>query len=379
VSKRSHHLTAEPTIVFGLGGVVFGALRARPSGRSAGGTFGNRFPAIALSGLEGARRFSPEARLLMRTISRKISTAAFAALVGSLLVAGVGCGKKDAGAGSAPTGSSSAAASEPSLLGKLKEAVGSEITITRKPTTVGEKRSVDHTTDLTMNLAFGPKKIEFSEQEVSKRSEEVLALDGDTVTKVKVSYQTRKKTKTDNGRTGAPDKTKLDGRVVIVESVKGKVVITAEDGKPLDAPSKAAVAKDYKRFGKPDKTAQALPTRALKVGEEVKELTDALTTEMKEDMDGEKQGMVAENAKVVLEKADNGVATFHLSMTLRMTKGILKGTIPLAGSFVVRASDGALLKTDNAGPINLDITEADKKKGVSGTGTVKTVTEYTYP
>jgi hypothetical protein len=29
--------------------------------------------------------------------------------------------------------------------------------------------------------------------------------------------------------------------------------------------------------------------------------------------------------------------------------------------------------------LNLDVTEADKKKGLSGTGTVKTVTEYTYP
>jgi hypothetical protein len=314
----------------------------------------------------------------MRIVSRKLPVAATAALVGLLAIAGVGCGKKDSPSGTAASGSA-AAASEPSLLGKLKEAVGSEITITRQPPKVGDKRTVDHTTNVTMNLAFGPKKIDFSEDETSKRTEEVMALDGETITKMKVGYQSRKKTKTDNGRTGAPDKTKLDGRVVIVEYVKGKVVITAEDGPPLDAASKKAVEKDYKRFGKPDKAAAALPTRPLKVGDEVKELTDALTTEMKEDMDGEKQGMVAENAKVVLEKADNGVATFKLTMTLRMTKGILKGTIPLTGSFVVRASDGSLLKSDNAGPLNLDVTEADKKKGLSGTGTVKTVTEYTYP
>lgn len=315
----------------------------------------------------------------MISIARRLPSVTTAALVGLFLVTTAGCGKKDAGTGAAPTGSSSAAASEPSLLGKLKEAVGSEITITKKAPKVGDKRSVDHSTDLTMNLAFGPKKIEFSEQEISKRAEEILALDGETITKERVTYQARKKTKSDNGRTGAPDKTKLDGRVVIVEYVKGKTVVTADDGKPLDGPSKAAVEKDFKRFGKPDKASAALPTRALKVGDEVKELTDALTAEMKEDMDGDKQGMVAEDAKVVLEKADNGIATFKLTMTLRMTKGILKGAIPLTGSFVVRASDGVLLETNNAGPMNLDISEADKKKGVSGSGTVKTATTYTYP
>lgn len=302
----------------------------------------------------------------------------------SLSVAVAACGKKDDGpkpAGPASASASAPAASAPKaeegVFGKLKQAMGGEVTITRKPPKVGSKRKLDHTSNLTLDITYGPKKIGVLEDEVNKRTEETLAVAGDVVTKAKVTYEQRTKTKAQDGRTGAPDKNVLAGKTFVVEAKDGKVLVTNEDGKPVDAASKAAVEKDYKRFGKPNAVVAAFPTRALKVGEEVKELSAAIVEDLKDDMDAEKAGLTVESPKVVLDRKEGDNAVFVLTMTMRMAKGPLKGNIPVTGSVTVRASDGFLLRSETNGPINLDISEAEKAKGVSGGGSVKRVDVYT--
>jgi hypothetical protein len=299
-----------------------------------------------------------------------------------------GCGKKDGGsvagekgAAGASAVSSAAASAKPDdggMLGKLKQAVASDVTITRKPRKVGEKRKVDHTTSMNLKIKLGPKEIAVNEDEINKRTEEVLALTGDVVSKVKVTYEQRTKTKNEDGRTGAPDKNVLAGKTFIVEHKDAKLLVTTEDGKAVDAASKSAVEKDFKKLGKPDVVNAALPTRPLKVGEEVKELSAAVSEEMKENMDAEKAGLSIESPKVVLDRQDGDGAVFSLTMLMRISKGPLKGTIPVTGSVTVRTRDGAMLRSDTAGPINLDISEADKKRGVSGGGNVKSADTYTY-
>ena len=302
----------------------------------------------------------------------------------SFAVLAVACGKKDETSKTPPATSASGAAAtsaapkaEEGVFGKLKQAVGGEITITRKPPKVGAKRKIEHTSNLTLDIALGPKKIGVLEDEVNKRTEEVLAVTGDIVTKAKVTYKQRTKTKAQDGRTGAPEKNVLAGKSFVVEIKDGKVVVTTDEGKPLDAASKSAVEKDYKRFGKPNAVAAALPTRALRVGEEVKELSAAVVEDLKDDMDAEKTGLTIESPKVVLDRKEGENAVFVITMTMRMAKGPLKGTIPVIGRIIVRANDGFLLRSETAGPINLDISEVDKQKGVSGAGTVKRLDVFT--
>lgn len=306
----------------------------------------------------------------------------FVALSFAVLV--VGCGKKDEG--DKPKGSTSASAAaatasapkaEEGVFGKLKQAVGGEITITRKPPKVGAKRKIEHTSNLTLDVTFGPKKIGVLEDEVNKRTEEALAVTGDLVTKAKVTYEQRTKTKNQDGRSGAPEKNTLGGKSFIVELKDGKLLVTNEDGKPVDAASKAAVEKDYKRFGKPNAVAAAVPTRALKVGEEVKELSAAVAEDIRDDMDAEKAGLTIDTPKVVLDRKEGDNAVFVITMTMRMAKGPLKGNIPVTGAVTVRGADGFLLRSETSGPINLDIAEADKAKGVTGSGSVKRVDVYT--
>lgn len=317
----------------------------------------------------------------MPTLERSSKLTIFAV---SLCVVVAGCGKKDdapkpGGSPSASAGgpAGSAPKAEEGVFGKLKQAVSGEVTITRKPPKVGSKRKVEHTSNLTLDITYGPKKIGVLEDEVNKRTEEVLGVTGDLVTKAKVTYEQRTKTKNQDGRTGAPDKNVLAGKTFIVEHKDGKVLVTNEDGKPVDAASKAAVEKDYKRFGKPNAVSAAVPTRPLKIGEEVKELSAAIVEDLKEDMDAEKAGLTVEAPKVVLDRKDGDNAVFVITMTMKMAKGPLKGSIPLVGGVTVRASDGFLVRSETNGPINLDISEADKAKGVSGAGSVKRTDVFT--
>lgn len=306
----------------------------------------------------------------------------------SFAVLAVACGKKDPGDSPKGSASGSAAAAtsaapkaepkaEPGVLGKLTQAMGGEITIARKKPVVGAKRKIEHTSNLTLDVSLGPKKIGVLEDEINKRTEEVLAVTGDLVTKAKVVYEQRTKTKNQDGRTGAPDKNVLAGKSFIVELKDGKLLVTNEEGKPVDAASKAAVEKDYKRFGKPNAVSAAVPTRALKVGEEVKELSAAIVDDIKEDMDAEKAGLTIDAPKVVLDRKEGDNAVFVITMTMRMAKGPLKGSIPITGGVTVRSTDGFLLRSETSGPINLDISEADKAKGVTGAGRVKRVDVYT--
>ena len=274
----------------------------------------------------------------------------------------VGCGKKDeaekpkgAPSVSTPTAAAAAPKSETGVLGKLKQAVGGELTIARKPPKVGDKQKVEHSSNLTLNIAVGPKKIGVLEDEVNKRTEEVLAVTGDVVTKAKVAYEQRTKTKAQDGRTGAPQKDILAGKAFLVEFKGGKVLVTSEDGKPVDAASRASVEKDYKRFGKPNAVSAAVPTRALKIGEEVKELSAAIAEDIKDDMDAEKAGLTIDAPKVVLDRKEGDDAVFVITMTMRMAKGPLKGNIPVSGSVTVRTTDGFLRRSETNGPINLEI------------------------
>ena len=314
---------------------------------------------------------------MLRPMLARTRALVFAAVSLSLFVAG--CGKKD-GAGGGPSASTSAspAKADEGLLGSLKKAVSSDVTIAKVPRKAGDKRKVAHTSSFRIDLKIGAKSESFGETEDYLYTEEVLGVTGDAVTKLKVSYGQHKRATQNGAKPPVEGKDILAGKSFLLESVNGKTVITKDDGKPADAASKAAVQRDYKRFGQADGVGAAVPTRALKPGEEVKELGDALGKRMGESMDGDKQGMTAEAPKVVLEKQEGDNAHFTISLTLRIAKGPLKGTIPLTGAMDIRTKDGAPSKLEVKGPIQLEADEKAKKMGVSGGGEVKTSDVYTY-
>lgn len=310
----------------------------------------------------------------------RISTLSVLAL--SIVCAAAGCGKKDGSSegAPAPSGVASAQAESKGVLDKLKDAVSTEVSITRKPPTVGEKRKISQEGDMNMNLKMGPKDMAISEKEVTRRSEEVLAIDGENVSKMKVAYEVHSRSSSEGTKTRQTPDT-LAGKTFIVEMVKGKVNVTTEDGKPVAGPAKLTLLKEFKQFGKQDKAEAALPKRPLKVGEEVPEMGAALGEAFKESMDADgRSGITLDPIKVVLKRKEGELVVFEATSTARAAKGMMKGLVmPLKVETFVRPGNGRIEKNIVDATMGLSPEEQAKNKNMTLSGTLKQTSSASYP
>jgi hypothetical protein len=284
-----------------------------------------------------------------------------------------GCGKKkddDGQPGAAASAAASAVATEAPDTGVL---------IQRKPPQVGARRVVEESGELNMQLKMGARDMAITEKESNRRTEEVLAVEGDQITKLKVTYEAHTKESTEGGRTRkTPDL--LSGKTFLVEVVKGKVNVTTGEGKPVIGPAKKTVSDEFKDLGKPDKVEAALPSRPLKPGDELPELGAALGEQMRSAMEDGRSGIAVDPPKVTFKRRDGELAVFDLSTILRSTKGMMKGVmITMTGELSVRIADGHPAKMSADGTLGLTPEEQAKSKGMTLTGTLKRVQTSTYP
>lgn len=293
------------------------------------------------------------------------------ALVSCLLA--VGCGKKaeegaGAGAGAAGAAPSASAAAEV----KGKEAASAEVTLQIKAPAVGAKRKVEESNEMTMQLKMGPKDLSIVEKETVRRVEEVLAVTGNLVTKMKVTYEENSKESTEGTKTKKKPDT-LAGKTFIVEAVQGKVNVTTGEGKPVMGPAKLTLLKEFKQFGQQDKVEAALPKRPLKIGEELPELGAALGEQLKASMDDDgRSGTTVDPPKVTLKRKEGDLAVFGMTAVARSTKGMMKGLVVTTnGEIFVRIADGQTTKMTADGTMGLTPEEQAKSKGVTLTGTLK--------
>lgn len=307
----------------------------------------------------------------------KISLLALSLLVACNLA---GCGKKEGGDASPAASASAAPAEEKGVLGKLKDAVSSEVTITKKPVAVGAKRKIEETGSVDLKMKMGAREMTLLEKEVTKRTEEVLAVEGNIITKLKVSYEAHTKEVTDSGKSRTVPDT-LAGKEFIIESVKGKVNVTSGDGKPAAGPAKLAVLKEFKQFGKEDKFETGIPSRPLKVGDEVPELGAPMTEQLQKAIDEDaRSGMTVDPPKTVLKSKEGDLAVFEVTTTARSTRGMMKGlVIPLTVSVAVRTSDGRVARSTVDGTMGLSPEEKAKNKNLTLDGVLKKTQTATYP
>lgn len=288
------------------------------------------------------------------------------ALVFCLLAAG--CGKKaEEGAGAAGAAPSASAAQ-----GEVKEAASSEVTLQIKAPAVGAKRKVEESNVLTMQIKMGPKDMSIVEKETVRQIEEVLAVTGNLVTKMKVTYEENSEESTEGTKTKKKPDT-LAGKTFIVEAVQGKVNVTTGEGKPVMGPAKLTLLKKFKNFGQQDKIEAALPKRPLKIGEELPELGAALGEQLKASMDDDgRSGMTVDPPKVTLKRKEGDLAVFGMTAVARSTKGMMKGlVVNTNGEIFVRIADGQTTKMTADGTLGLTPEEQAKSKGMTLTGALK--------
>lgn len=284
-----------------------------------------------------------------------------------------GCGKKEGTDKEAPAASGAAsgsAAPAAGMLDRIKEAVSNEITVQIKPPVVGSKRKVEGTTTTTMQLKMKNREMSFSEKTTSRRTEEVLAVDGTTVTRLKVSYEVNSKETTEANKVRTkPDL--LAGKTFILEFAAGKVAVSSEDKKPVAGPAKLALLKEFKTFGQPDKVEAALNGKKLKVGEPVTGLDAELSEQLKNTVDDPRSGLVVDTPRMTLKRKDGDFAVFEVKASARATKGMMKGVvIDTTSEVYVHLTDNRSSKTTTSGTMVLTPDEQAKNKDLSLSGTI---------
>ena len=291
------------------------------------------------------------------------------------LTSQIGCKKLlQAAADAGPSAATSAA--------EAKQSTPAEIgtKFTKKPPSVGEKRSSDVTSNVKMKIKAGGQELKLDETETQKKDEEVLEVSGDTITKLKVTYTEDDKTSTGVTGKAKTTKTPINGKTYILAMKDGKVVVTTDKDKPAPKNEEKAVVKDYSSFGKPDPFTAAIPTRALKDGEELPELASAIKDEMlsNQKSDSAKDSITIDTAKVSFKGKDGDVGTFDVAMNVTAGDPNMKMAMPLTGKMSLRTSDAAPTALDLSGPVNLVLSDKDKASGVTGDGTFSVKMAYTY-
>lgn len=152
-----------------------------------------------------------------------------------VVAAAHGC-KKDAPA-EAPKPAAPAAAPAPA---PAAAAPAAELTFSLVPPKVGEKFANGSTfkMDLEVNAQAGKDKIRstMSSTETSAYTVEYLAVDGDSVTKGKISYQDKKTVDVEDGKAKEGGASPVVGKTYLASLDGDAVVVKSEAGKKVSAP-----------------------------------------------------------------------------------------------------------------------------------------------
>jgi len=249
------------------------------------------------------------------------------------------------------------------------------LTIKVKAPAVGDKVEEKMKNDLSVSLEIdmgGKKTSEFTEVESTDKKIEALAVDGNAITKAKVTYAEHTKANTEDGKEKKKPKSLLDGKTYVLELKDGKVIATDEKGKKLPKPEEDAVLKKNHHFGKADPFLEGMPKKPIKVGDKVESLAKALEEHFKAEDDG-KDPFEVTDTTVKLESIEKDgsdqIGVFSVTLTLqspKSSKDPVALKFVLKGNTKVRAKDGFTTAIDLKGPVTMDST--DPKLKITGKG-----------
>lgn len=285
-----------------------------------------------------------------------------------LLASSAGCAKDDK-----PQGTATATAAATPASPKAKPAAVETITFLKKAPQVStrtQQRSATHM-NITINVdptgSGKPQTSEVETTETETKTEQILAVNGDVVTKLQVTF-VEKAERNKQGKDVVPTNkpSPLSGRTFILESKNGQLVASELLGTPVSSADVLILEKSYKLLGKTDPVLAAMPARALKAGDKVDELGKAI----RERMNGA-GGMSVTHVAVSLREQNDEEGIFDVTMELTKADGPIKFVVDLKGDMHVRLSDSQTTSLNLAGPVGVGANEADKGKSkmqVDGSG-----------
>ncbi len=215
-----------------------------------------------------------------------------------------------------------------------------------------------------------------TEDSTVEKITEVVSVDGELVTKVKVEYrQSVSNRKTARGT--AEEKSPLSGKTYWVELLDSKVVITGADGKPPKPAELAELTDDHKNFGKGPRLLKALP-ESVKVGDSLDEFAKAFSEAAAGGPEG--KGDIKRATAIVKgarEEAGVRIVTIAIEMAMegKLPSG-LEGKVTMSGTIELRADRCWPVASKVTGPVEFTF----GGKGLTGTakGTLSESTAATY-
>jgi hypothetical protein len=298
-----------------------------------------------------------------------------ASSAGSSQAASAASSSAVASASIAPTAASASASTSASALD-----ANAAIPMTKRFSAVGDKetRIKEKSLALKLDLKSGgtASQEDTAEQSTVEKVTEVVAVEGELVTKIKVEYR-RHLAKRRNGRGNTDEKSPLEGKTYLVELKDKQVVITGADGKPPPARELDELKEDHKNFGKGPRLLKAFPD-SVKVGDSLDEFAKVFSEAAAGGAEG--QGDIKKAvAKVTGVREENGVRVVTISIDIGMEGKLragMEGKVSMSGTMDIRADRCWPVASKVSGPVEFTFAG----KGLSGTakGTLSESTTATY-
>ena len=198
---------------------------------------------------------------------------------------------------------------------------------------------------VTMTVDGGRSEVTISES--VKRTEEILAVAGDAITKTKVTFDAVQST----------GPSTVAGKTFVVEAKGGRIeVIDAKADAGADAKE---VEKYLKNLGKPDPMLAALPAGGVSPGEKVDGVAKVISDQLRDSGDG----MTATDVVVTFKEKRGEDGVFDVALKLTKDEGPTKMTIAVKGDVWVSTKTSSTTRMDLAGPVAIS-------GGTTGTGTM---------
>jgi hypothetical protein len=252
-----------------------------------------------------------------------------------------------------------------------KKAKVATIVIRKSAPRVGMRARVKNTTDTTMTVAGMPglPASPFELKERVERTEEILAVEGRIVTRVRVIYDVYDTTNTITGSAPARTPSAVEGNTYVVGVTKTGLEIVDAKGKPPAPDAQLVIERDYRSLGKEEEISGALPDVPIHVGDAAPALASAIKSKLAE----KQMSGIKGNLDVRVDAANDESVTFGVKGTLVVAEPSIDMSIVLTGKISVRVSDGSITEYSFAGPVTLG-----SDAGLNGTGTFSYVTKWTY-
>lgn len=178
---------------------------------------------------------------------------------------------------------------------------------------------------------------------------QIVALDGDIVTTLKVTHRAVTNQDTVNGAPRARPTPTL-GKTYLVWRAGGELQVSYVDGTAPPAAEIKAVRKGNRSVGRPEPLDRIVASRVWKIGERF-ELTAAQLAELKQTMSDDEEPELT-SMTLTLHTVDAAVATMAMTMTMATAGAADRMTFDLTGTITLDRRTGRVLELVSTGPFS---------------------------